>query len=212
MTVCSCCAPARLIRRWRESLHVVSPEALLRWHRNLFRIVWRPKSRPKRPANRLGPEVIELIQAMATDNVLWGAERIRSELPKVGIRVSKRTIQKYMRHVRPPGRRGQSWQTFIRNHTGEVWASEFLQHYDVLIRPIFAFFVVVHGTRAVGHFNVTRHPTDAWTAQQLRAATAYGEASKYLVRDNDDKGSGHNTDPATKSLNFRCAVVSYLHG
>jgi hypothetical protein len=97
-----------------------------------------------------------------------------------------------MRHVRPLGRRDQSWQTFIRNHIGEVWASEFLQHYDVLIRPIFAFFVVVHGTRAVVHFNVTRNPTDAWTAQQLREATPYGEAPRYLVRDNDDQGSGHN--------------------
>ena len=51
----------------------------------------------------------------------------------------------------------------------------------------FAFFFVVHGTREVVHFNVTRHPTDAWTAQQLREATPWGDGPRFLVRDNDDK-------------------------
>jgi transposase InsO family protein len=124
---------------------------------------------------------------VATDNVLWGAERIRGELPKLGIRVSKRTIQKYMRQVRPPGKRGQNWFAFLRNHSRGVWACDFLQHYDVLFRLIFAFFIVVHGTREVVHFNVTRHPTDACTAQQLRQATPFGEAPAYLIGDNDSK-------------------------
>jgi putative transposase len=34
---------------------------------------------------------------------------------------------------------------------------------------------------------VTRSPTDAWTAQQLREATAFGVGPKYLIRDNDSK-------------------------
>jgi transposase InsO family protein len=124
---------------------------------------------------------------MAVENVLWGAERIRGELLKLGIGVSKRTIQKYMREVRPPGESGQMWSTFIRNHTRDTWACDFLQHYDVLFRPIFAFFFVIHGTREVVHFNVTRHPTDAWAAHQLREATPFGDAPEYLVRDNDGK-------------------------
>jgi len=176
-----------MARRTASDLPRVCPETLLRWHRDLFKIIWRRKSRPKRPPNRLSLEIIKLIQAMATDNVLWGAERIRGELLKLGVRASKRTIQKYMRAVRPPGRRGQTWNTFIRNHSLDVWACDFLQHYDVLFRPIFAFFFVVHGTREVVHFNVTRHPTDAWVAQQLRDATPFGDGPRYLVRDNDDK-------------------------
>ena len=96
---------------------MVSPETLLRWHRDLFKIVWRRKSRPRGQPKRLAPEIVTLIQAMAKDNVLWGAERIRGELLKLGIRVSKRTIQKYMRRVRPPGKRGQSWNTFVGNHS-----------------------------------------------------------------------------------------------
>ena len=178
---------ARLTRRWREALHVVRPETLLRWHRDLFKMVWTRKSRPKGQPRRLAPETVTLIQVMARDNVLWGAERIRGELLKLGIGVSKRTIQKYMRAVRPPGRPGQTWKTFLRNHTKDVWACDFLQLYDALFRPIFAFFFVVHGTREVVHFNVTRHPTDAWTAQQLREATPWGDGPRFLVRDNDDK-------------------------
>jgi len=92
---------ARLTRRWRDVLHVVSPETLLRWHRDLFKIVWTRKSRPQQRPKRLSPEVVSLTQAMAKDNLLWGAERIRGELLKLGIRVSKRMIQKYMRDVRP---------------------------------------------------------------------------------------------------------------
>ena len=180
-------ALARLTRRWPDALHVVSPETLLRWHRDLFKIVWRRKSLPRGQPKRLAPEVVTLIRAMAKDNVLWGAERIRGDLLKLGIRGSKGTIQKYMRRVRPPGKRGQSWNTFVGNHSCDIWACDFLQLYDVLFRPIFAFFFVVHGTREVVHFNVTRCPTDAWAAQQLREATPYGDGPTYLIRDNDDK-------------------------
>jgi hypothetical protein len=55
---------------------------------------------------------------MARDNVLWGAERIRGELLKLGIRVSKRTIQKYSYAARGPRPRGQSWTTFLRTYSG----------------------------------------------------------------------------------------------
>ena len=126
---------ARLCRRWRDALHVVNPETLLRWHRDLFKIVWRRKSRTRGQPKRLAPEIVTLIQAMATDNALWGAQRIRGELLKLGIRVSKRTIQKDIRRARPSGSRGQTWRTFISNHKGGIWACDFLQLYDVFSVP-----------------------------------------------------------------------------
>ena len=178
---------ARLNRRWRDALHVVCADTVLRWHRDLFKIVWRRKSQPKEQPKRLASDVVALIQRMAKDNTLWGAERIRGELLKLGICVSKRTIQKHMRSVRPPGRGGQTWCTFMKNHSGEIWACNFLQLYDVFFRPIFALFFVNHATREALHFNVTRHPTYAWVAQQLREATSYGEGPRYLIRDNDGK-------------------------
>jgi len=62
-----------------------------------------------------------------------------------------------------------------------------LQVTDLFFRPLFAFFLIELKTRRVIHVGVTRSPTDAWVAQQLREATPYGQAPKYLIRDNDSK-------------------------
>ena len=134
-------------------------------------------------------ETVALIQRLAAENRLWGAERIRGELLKLGIRVGKRTVQRHMRAARPPRPpgRGQPWGTFLRNHADAIWACDFLQVHDLCFRPLFAFFIVEHGSRRVIHVGVTRHPTDAWVAQQLREATPYGERPRFLLRDNDAK-------------------------
>ena len=176
---------------WRDALLIVNPDTLLRWHRQGFKLFWRRKTRHGRPrSSPLAPETIELIRAMAAYNKLWGAERIRGELLKLGIHVSKRTIQKYMRPVRRTRRSGQRWMTFVRNHVHETWACDFVQTYDILFRPIFAFFIIELGTRRVVHFNVTRQPSGRWTAQQLREATAWCKGPRFLIRDRDDKFGG----------------------
>ena len=178
---------ARLNSTWAEALHIIQPGTLLRWHRRLFKLIWRRKSRPKSQPARLPQKTIDLIRMMATDNP-WGAERIRGELLKLGIKVSKRTIQKYMHQVRKPSAPSrQRWSTFLENHIGDIWACDFLQLYDAMFRPVFAFFIIGHATREVVHFNVTRSPSDEWVAQQLREATAWCEGPRYLIRDNDGK-------------------------
>jgi putative transposase len=124
---------------------------------------------------------------MATENRLWGAERIRGELLKLGIHACKRTIQKYMRTIRTHQPHGQKWSTFLRTQAGQIWACDFLQISDLFFRPLFSFFLIELKSRRVIHVGVTRSPTDAWVAQQLREATPYGQAPKYLIRDNDNK-------------------------
>ena len=178
---------ARVNRAWRDGLHLVQPDTLLRWHRDLFTLLWRRRSQAKNGPSRLRADVIDLIRTMARANALWGAERIRGELLKLGLRVSKRTIQKYMRSLRRRQPLGQTWNTFLRNHASDIWACDFLQLYDAWFRPVFAFVIIRHGSREVVHVNVTRSPTDAWVAQQLREATPYGRAPRFLIRDNDDK-------------------------
>ncbi len=92
-----------------------------------------------------------------------------------------------MRGARPPRGSRQTWTTFLRNHAHDVWACDFLPVTDLLFRPLYAFFVIALGSRRVVHVGITRHPTDAWVAQQLREATPYGQRPKYLIRDNDGK-------------------------
>jgi hypothetical protein len=81
---------------WRDALVVVKPDTLIRWHRRGFRLFWRWKSKPiGRPA--VPKNLQELIRKMAAENPTWGEEHIANELKlKVGIRVSPRTVQKYL--------------------------------------------------------------------------------------------------------------------
>ncbi len=176
---------ARVVRTWKQTLLLVQPETLLRWHREGFRLVCRRRSKALSHKPRVAAETITLIREMAAKNRLWGAERIRGELLKLGIHVCKRTIEKYMRPVRTLQPRGQKWTTFLRNHTGDLWACDFLQVTDLFFRPLFAFFIIELKTRRVIHVGVTRSPTDPWVAQQLREATPYGQAPKYLICEND---------------------------
>jgi len=178
---------ARLVQTWKQALIIVQPETLLRWHRQGFKLFWKYKSKAASLKPRLSQETISLIQEMAKDNQLWGAERIRGALLKLGIRVCKRTIQKYMRQVRATRPRGQTWSTFLQTHAQQVWACDFLPVTDLFFRSLFAFFIIELHSRKVIHVGVTRSPTDAWTAQQLREAPAYGVGPKYLIRDNDGK-------------------------
>src|SRR5215468_5601208 len=124
---------------------------------------------------------------MAKDNRLWGAEQVRGELLKLGIHICKRSIQKYVRAVRTTRPRGQTWRTFIHTHAQQIWACDFLPVTDLFFRSLFVFFIIELKSRKVIHVGVTRSPSDAWTAQQLREATAYGVGPKYLIRDNDSK-------------------------
>ncbi len=193
---------AAALPRWRDALLLVKPETVFRWHREGFRLLWRWKSRSTKPAApRVSPDLVEVIRRMAAENRLWGAERIRGELIKLGIRVAKRTVQRYMRQSRrstPP--HGRSWHTFLRNHT--VWACDFLQTYDVWFRPVFAFFIIDINTRRVVHLDVTRHPTAQWTALQMREATPFGVGPELIIRDNDGK-FGADFDHAAKGAGIR---------
>ena len=181
---------ARWTRHWRAALAIVKPDALLGWHRQGFRSYWRRKSRSITREPRISQETIDLLKQMAVENRGWGAKRILGELKKLGIHVSKRTVQRHMRQARkkvPARRSGQTWATFLRNQAQDIWACDFLQVYDLLFRPLFLFFSVELGSRRVVHCGVTRAPRDAWVAQQLREATPFGEGPQYLIHDHDAK-------------------------
>lgn len=101
---------------WRSAVVVVRPETPIRWHRMGWKLFWRLKSRPRRP--EISAPIQALIRRMASENPLWGEERIANELLlKLGIRLSPRTVRKYPPR-RPRGRpRGDlRWSTFLRLH------------------------------------------------------------------------------------------------
>jgi transposase len=57
-------------------------------------LYWGRKSRTSTRQPRIAQETIDLIKQMAVENRLWSAKRIRGELKKLGVQVSKRTIQR----------------------------------------------------------------------------------------------------------------------
>ena len=138
---------------WRNSLIVVKPDTLIRWHRKGFRLFWRWKSRRKgRPP--VPEELKKLIVKMAFANVSWGEERIAHELlVKLGVRVSPRTVRKYMPN-RDHGGRGahhssQRWATFVRNHAKAIIAADFLTVVTARFQFLYVLVVMEVGTRKI---------------------------------------------------------------
>jgi putative transposase len=127
---------------------------------------------------------------MARENPTWGQERIANELLlKLGLRVSPRTVRKYMpkRLDRGPGKRAtsQRWATFVRNHAQAIVACDFCVTITATFRILYVFVVIEHASRRLLHVNVTAHPTAEWTLQQLRDAIPSDHRYRFLIHDRD---------------------------
>jgi len=167
---------------WQGSLNIVQPGTVVRWHRQGFRYYWRWKSR-RRGRPRIDPEIRHLIRRMCRANPLWGAPRIHGELQKFGIEVSEATVSKYM--IKRRGPPSQTWRTFLENHGQEIIALDFFTVPTATLRILFVLIILSHDRRRILHFNVTEHPTAAWTARQLLEACGLNEEPRYLLRDRD---------------------------
>src|SRR5215216_4227845 len=169
---------------WRRHLLLVRPETVLQWHRQGWRLYWwwrsgRPAGRPRVP-----PEVRALIRRLSEENRLWGTERIRGELRKLGIPVGNGSIRRY--RWRPaPRAPSQTWRTFLRNHANQIWAANLFTVPTVTFRTLYVLFFITHDRRELVHFRVTAHPTAAWVWRQLIEALAWGRKPAYLLRDRD---------------------------
>jgi transposase InsO family protein len=173
--------------QWRDALVNVKPDTLIRWHRKGFRLFWRWKSKPTgRP--RLPKDLRELICKMASENPTWGEERIANELKlKLGIRVSPRTVEKYLRNgspVRAPDPK-QRWLTFVHNHAKVIVACDFFVVVTATFRTLYVLVIMELGTRRILYKNVTAHPTAEWTLQQFREALPGDHPYRFLIHDRD---------------------------
>jgi hypothetical protein len=95
-------ALAHFVPQWRDVVLLVRPETILRWHRAGFRLFWRAKSTVRArgmPTRRTPSETVELIRRLAQENPLWGAERIRGELLKLGVQRSPGSTSWIERYV-----------------------------------------------------------------------------------------------------------------
>jgi hypothetical protein len=160
----------RFCADWRRHLVLVTPESVVGWHRQGWKLFWRWRSRSRGGRPRLGAETPELIRRISRDNPSWGAERIRGELLKLAIRVSNRSIRRcrWRGAGRPPS---QSWRTFLANHRPGIWAADLLTVQTPTFRTLYVLLFVEHGRRELVHTAVTAHPTAAWAWRQVINAT-----------------------------------------
>ncbi len=169
---------------WARHLRLVQPETVIGWHRKGWRLYWTWKSHRRLGRPRLSADVRERIAAMSRDNPLWGTERIRGELLKLGIVVSNRSIRRY--RWRGPRREcSQSWRTFLRNQIKGIWAADLFVVQTVSLRTLYVLFFISHGRREVVHFNVTASPRAAWIWRQVIEATAWTRQPRHLIHDRD---------------------------
>ena len=120
---------------------------------------------------------------MCRANPLWGAPRAHGELLKLGIEVSETTVAKYMiRHRGPPS---QIWRNFLQNHAKGLIILDFFTVATATFRVSFVLVILNHDRRRILYFNVTQHPSAAWTARQLLEACGTDDAPQFLIRDRD---------------------------
>jgi transposase InsO family protein len=162
----------------------VTPETVLRWQRRRFREHWAKLSaRPGLGRPPVNAEIIALVRRMTAANPLWGAPRIHGELLKLGMNVAERTVSRLIAKRRPPP--SQTWRAFLTNHLQDLVSIDFLTVPTAKLRVLFVLVVLAHHRRRVLHFNVTEHPTAAWTAHQIVDTFPDDTAPAYLLRDRD---------------------------
>jgi putative transposase len=187
-------AASLLLSRERWSVFLVTPQTLLRWHRELVRKKW---SYRRRSAGRppLDPELRELVLRLGRENPRWGCLRIQGELRKLGLRVGATTIRSLLRRsgLGPaPRRGGPSWSEFLHAQAQGILACDFFTVETAWLRTLYVLFFVELGSRRVHLAGVTANPDCAWVTQQARNLAIEDRLAKvrFLVHDRDAKFSG----------------------
>jgi putative transposase len=158
-----------------EVATIVTPDTILRWHRQLIARKWTyPKRRPGRPA--VLPEIRRLVVRMATDNPSWGYTRIQGALKNLGHRVARSTIAIILKQqgIPPTGERSTSWQTFLRAHWGALLAADFFTTEVWTFRALVTYytvFVIELHSRRVHIVGSTPHPDEVFMIQIARHLT-----------------------------------------
>jgi transposase InsO family protein len=184
-------AASRLLPPERRHGLLVTPQTLLRWHRELVRRRWTFSHRsPGRPS--IGGETHKLALRLARENPRWGYQRISGELTKLGLSVSPSTVRRVLVRagVGPaPRRSGPSWREFLRTQATSIVACDFFTVETAFLRRYYVLFFIELHDRRVHLAGCSAHPRERWVAQQARNLSlsgALGEA-RFLIHDRDSK-------------------------
>ena len=176
----------------RQGLRLlVTPDTILRWHRDIARRRWAARSKRRRtgrPTTRR--DIKALVLRLAKENSEWGYRRIHGELAGLGVNIAASTVWEILRTngIDPAARRtGPTWSQFLRSQAEAILACDFFS-VDLLDgTQAYVLTVIGHATRRIRILGVTLHPTGEWTTQQARNLIMdlgeQAERMKFMIRD-----------------------------
>ncbi|MEU5735119.1 integrase core domain-containing protein [Streptomyces antimycoticus] len=181
--------------RLRQLPLIVSPDTVLRWHRELLRRRHAKAPRPKRPGR---PRTVRSVRALALRlaraNPSWGYRRIHSELATLGIKVAAATVWNILKEhgIGPaPERDHTTWAAFLRSQAQAILAADFFETKTLSGATLHVLAVIEHATRRVRILGATAHPTAVWVTQLARNMVMdlqdAGINAKFLIRDRDGR-------------------------
>jgi putative transposase len=186
-------ALTRLLPWRRRHGLVVTPETLLRWHRELVLCKW---TQPRRPLGRppVDRRVRELVLRLARENPRWGYPRIAGELRKLGLRVSPSTVRRILlgNGLGPaPRRAGPNWRQFLRQQAATMLACDFFTSRRSRCAASTCSSSLSSRAAASTWAGCTTNPTGAWLTQQARNLSFTGlfDRMRFLIHDRDCKFS-----------------------
>jgi len=173
---------------------LVTPDTILRWHRDLLRRRWAAKchaGRSGRPATRR--DLRGMVFRLAGENPTWGYRRIHGELAGLGVRIAPPTVEILTKAgIEPaPRRSGPTWTQFLRSPAEAIIATDFFTVDLLNGAQVYCLAVIEHATRRIHVLGTTANPTAAWVTQQARNLLmdidGHAETIKSLIRDRDAK-------------------------
>jgi putative transposase len=183
----------------RQGLRLlVTPDTILRWHRDIVRRRWTAKSmrgKTGRPATRRN--IKALVLRLARENPSWGYRRIHGELAGLGVKIAASTAWEILKNagIDPaPRRTGPTCSQFLRSQADAILACDFFTADLLDGTQAYVLAVIEHASRRIRILGVTLHPTGEWTAQQARNLIMdldeQAHRVRFMIR---DRGSNFTT-------------------
>jgi transposase InsO family protein len=192
---------ARAHRLGRQALHdvatIVTPDTLLRWHRQLIARKW-THGRSGASRRSVMVEIRRLVVRMAGENPTWGYTRIQGALRNVGHRMGRSTIRRVLKAagMPPVPQRPTSWQAFLKADWGAVAGADFFTTEVWTWRGLVTYytvFVIDLASRRVHVLGSTPHPSELFMSQVVRLVTTADDGvligHRMLICDRDRKWS-----------------------
>ena len=162
---------------------LVTPDTLLRWHRELVAQKWNFVHRRGAGRPRTKDQIAALIVRMATDNPSWGYTRILDALSNVGFKVGRGTIANVLREnsidPAPLRRKRTQWSTFLKAHWKILGASDF---YSVEVWRLSALTIIRLPPRSPNLNAYAERFVGSIKAECLSRLIFFGEASLRRAR------------------------------